>query len=288
MPLRQVIVDWGDGNKTDIADTRLKNRKAFCGTQRECSNVPGLTCNTDADCPPAAGRCVGTGTCEKSPFRTCSSDAECTIGGVEDRCAIRTMFGNTQEACEQGYFDFSHTYTCPTNAATDLPSCGAPAGRCSRDPNKICTPGAPVETGVANAAAGAGCSPGDVCLPAADIAPNNDPATGQSGCFDALTNSCKFTPRVMVQDNWGWCTGECRGSVLGGTLADSNPYVPHPYGGCYSASPYAAPQTTRLNSPDTTRLDNECAATWPGNLQRNDHLRPWIVYPGSIQIRPIE
>ncbi|MCC7522204.1 hypothetical protein IT407_00145 [Candidatus Uhrbacteria bacterium] len=290
MPLRQVIVDWGDGNKTDIADTRLKNRKAFCGTQRECSNVPGLTCNTDSDCPPAAGRCVGTGTCEKSPFRTCSSDAECTIGGVEDRCAIRTMFGNTQEACEQGYFDFSHTYTCPTNAATDLPSCGTPAGRCSRDPNKTCTPGAPVETGTsAGATPGAGCSPGDVCLPAADIAPNNDPSTGQSGCFDALTNSCKFTPRVMVQDNWGWCTGECRGSVLGGTLADSNPYVPHPYGGCYAASPYAAPQTTRLNSPDTTRLDNECAITNPNiSSQRTDHLRPWVVYPGSIQIRPVE
>lgn len=290
MPLRQVIVDWGDGNKTDIADTRLKNRKAFCGTQRECSNVPGLTCNTDADCPPAAGRCVGTGTCEKSPFRTCSSDAECTIGGVEDRCAIRTMFGNTQEACEQGFFDFSHTYTCPTNAATELPSCGTPAGRCSRDPNKTCTPGAPVElVNTAGIPPGPGCSPGDICLPAADIAPNLDLTTGQAGCFDALTNSCKFTPRVMVQDNWGWCTGECRGSVLGGTLADSNPYVLHPYGGCYSASPYAAPQTTRLNSAPITRLDNECLATNPdSSSSRTDHLRPWIVYPGSIQIRPIE
>ncbi len=360
MPLRQVTIDWGDGKTQVIDDTRLKNRKPFCGVQKECSDPirgAGLTCQVDSDCPPGAGRCVAVGVCEDTPQRTCSTDADCTIGGVRDTCRIRTMFGNSSEACQQDYFDFTHAYTCgalesrtlpsctavvgggalipagqcyfgptvdgflmtdvfvggrpvcsavsdcqaaytsalgllPSTALPPLSSCGTPSDptllvttRCSRDPARACSPSNP-------------CAVGDTCIDA--LAPPN-------GCFDAASNSCRFTPRVMIQDNWGWCSGECRNTVVGGNLEDTaDVKVRHPYGGCYVGNVFngTTEQKTRFNTragtalPGTTRPENhyvtggggtppltldrqgECAVNITGST-----IRPWVVYPGSLQLR---
>ncbi|MCC6563583.1 hypothetical protein IT087_01690 [Candidatus Uhrbacteria bacterium] len=355
MPLRQVTIDWGDGKTQVIDDTRLKNRKPFCGVQKECSDPirgAGLTCQVDSDCPPGAGRCVPVGVCEDTPQRTCNTDDDCTVGGRRDTCTIRTMFGNSTDACQQDYFDFTHAYTCGAIESRTLPSCTAvvgggsviPAGqcyfgptvdgflmtdlfvggrptcstaspaagladcqaaytsalgllpsttlpsgsscgtptdptlnvttRCSRDPARACSPTSP-------------CAVGDTCIDA--LAPPN-------GCFDAASNSCRFTPRVMIQDNWGWCSGECRNTIVGGNLEDTaSVKVRHPYGGCYVGNVFNGTfeQRTRFNTQSTVARsgavttqnlyvvpNNECNPANSGST-----VRPWVVYPGSLQLR---
>jgi hypothetical protein len=129
---------------------------------------------------------------------------------------------------------------------------------------------------------------GDICIDA--LAPVN-------GCFDAASNSCRFTPRVMVQDNWGWCTGECRNTVVGGNLEDTaSTKVRHPYGGCYVGNVFNGTneQRVRFNTRSTVPRPggpvseaslyvvptNECSPSGATNT-----VRPWVVYPGSLQLR---
>jgi hypothetical protein len=348
MPLRQIMIDWGDGKIQTIDDTKLKNRKPFCGVQKECSLAAGLTCQSDTDCPPGTGTCVQVGTCANSPQRTCTSDADCTVAGVKDSCRIRTMFGNSTDACQQDYFDFSHVYTCGAAESNSLPQCGTnpslssapaippgecylghrfdgfllsgidrstltcssladcqhlvPAGvvlgpggtpgyedascgssatvtrdwsYCSRDNNRGCH-------------ADSDCAKGDTCLS------NLSPSTG---CFDPATNSCHFTPRLMLQDNWGWCTGECRAQVSGGALVDTpGVTVQHPYGGCYTGNVLNGASTDKI------RYNTQSSVAQPGGPVTTNSLyvmptsecspggtggsaRPWIIYPGSLELR---
>jgi hypothetical protein len=363
MPLRQVLVDWGDGNIQQLPDAKLKNHKPYCNVQKECSDPikgAGITCQTDNDCPPGTGTCLPLGSCVKRPNISCRSDADCSSPSNPDVCQIRTMFGNSQDACEQNYFEFAHLYACngpagkpncsqsateagrrryiPPNTCyfgdsyddyifspggadlseidrpsctnldqclawaltrlggadaeayrRDGASCGPPSGsdalatRCSRDPARLCSPTAPPGDRLT-------CAPGDTCVEG--LAP-------PGGCWDATVNSCRYTPRVMVVDNWGWCTGECRNSVIGGTLVDGGvgSSVRHDYGGCYSGGTIGAGDpnvfvNTSVNagSPTPQRAadkrivqKSECNVSNPGST--NIHLRPWIVYPGSLYLR---
>lgn len=167
------------------------------------------------------------------------------------------------------------------SAGTVIPPTQA---RCSRDASRFC-------------AVNADCAAGDSCI-AGGMAPPN-------GCWDALNNACRFTPRVFLQDNWGWCTGECRAQRVGDTLQDipGSP-VRHAYGGCYTPVSEGADisSATRLNTEasnvqgaltgpagtaDSPAL--ECAANRPTGSLPSDpkrNFRPWIVFPGSIQLRP--
>ena len=355
MPLRQVTIDWGDGKTQSVDDTKLKNRKPYCGVQKECSLTPGLTCQTNSDCPPASGQCVPVGVCENTPQRTCNADADCTVNGVADTCRIRTLFGNSTDACQQDYFDFTHVYTCGAAEASSLPdcnggtapsvpanrcyygrltdsfivqdvfdfnrpscstlsdcgaaytaatgdpinlgfgsytdaSCGPPtapstvlSGRCSRDTTRSCTPGSTAPFPTVGS-----CAPGDSCLP--NLAP-------PVGCFDSLSNSCRFTPRVMIQDNWGWCTGECRSTVVGGNLADSpGVTVQHPYGGCYVGNVYGGSPSDRVRFNTQSTVAASGGAVTPQSLyvepqsecsplNANSTARPWVVYPGALELR---
>ncbi len=291
MPLRQVVIDWGDGSTQRVDDTRMKNRKPFCGVQRECSLTPGLTCQTNADCPAGAGTCVAIGTCAQNANLSCSQDTDCTVGGVRDTCNIRTMFGNSTEACQSDYFDYAHLYTCGAQQtvrdATGLPSCTppgftSPPPRCSRDTNRTCTtPGSTSE-----------CAPGDICLEG--LAP-------VGGCFDEEIRTCRFSPRVMIQDNFGWCTGECRAGLTGGqpddvTVGPTASTVRHPNGGCWAgrtlgssesnirANDRAADSNATVGATILESTASECQELLPGaGVQSN--LRPWVVYPGSLQLR---
>jgi hypothetical protein len=96
MPIVSRTVDWGDQSPLDrTSSSKYKNQKPYCGTTvKECSGYEGLTCKTSFDCPAGTGTCV-----ETSPH-----------------------FGNDPEACNQGYFQFEHTYLCNDNL--NLDECG--------------------------------------------------------------------------------------------------------------------------------------------------------------------
>ncbi len=169
---------------------------------------------------------------------------------------------------------------------------GAPLitqARCSRDTTRFCRNDND-------------CAAGDQCI-AAGIAP-------PSGCWDDQNDACRFTPRVFIQDNWGWCTGECRTLKAGEILTDSpTSGVKHPFGGCFTPVPVGAQEdkatrlNTEANSVDSNSLTGfdretrsspklECSIDLPsgpftstGASSRRSY-RPWIVFPGSVQLRP--
>lgn len=261
MPLRRVIVDWGDGNQTDLPDAFLKNHKPYCQTNKECSLAPGLTCGGDGDCPPGAGTCQAYGSCAADPNRRCSKDAECDSSqGQDGVCNPRVYFGNDEDACEEQFFEFRHAFACSPALRTSLPACSA-GKSCQSNPNRACTDDN-------------GCAEGDRCVVSAAL---------KNGCFDSAANACRFTPRLMLVDNWGWCSGECRNTVNpSGTLIDDpNARVKHPNGGCYN------PTGIKSNNDANTVISNvnECDVQNPSNSGANFSLRPWIVFPGSVQIR---
>ena len=343
MPLRGVYVDWGDSSLQQLPDGRMKNHKPYCNVKKECSGSPGLTCNKDVDCPPGGGTCQPVGVCGLNPGRTCRADNDCGSNG--GKCNFRTLFGNTGEACEENYFDFSHLYTClgpgklpacggvpgvttaqapasvaartcyfgswdslvvtstrpacadqnscigflrtnnllPSGITTDgaidaangagvvcagvVPTTGVVTTRCSRDPSRLCTNDA-------------GCAAGDSCIEG--LAP-------PGGCWDARVNSCRFTPRVMVKDNWGWCTGECRTRLVAGTLLDdmsteiNRPAAKHIYGGCYSGATHNSGRSIASNvSSDLVPFRDECSLDL-----YNRNFRPWIVYLGAVNLRGV-
>lgn len=267
MPLRRVLVDWGDGTRTELPDTFLKNRKPYCGTPKECSETSGLTCETDADCPPGGGQCVTMGNCSNNPNKRCWDDAQCDSGGEAGFCESRTAFGSATDACEEQFFEFRHAYNCA--AANALQGCGT-LSRCSRDPSRTCT-------------TAANCAPGDSCLT----------NTAQpEGCFDSATQACRFTPRLLLIDNWGWCSGECRSELNARSqqpMDAADTLIRHENGGCFDASLIKSNVNlmSSLTNEQTAIGPNECNPDRPktdtfGDIEAR---RPWIVFPGSLQIR---
>ncbi len=94
MPIRRVMVDWGDGDISNQDRKGMyKNRKPYCigvGNEQspdigECSQSEQLTCLKDSDCPLAGETC--------------------------DLNAAR-HFGNSDRACVPEYFEFMHGYSC--------------------------------------------------------------------------------------------------------------------------------------------------------------------------------
>ena len=89
---------------------------------------------------------------------------------------------------------------------------------------------------------------GRTCLRDADGKLNMSP------CIE--DGACVFQPRVLVKDNWGWCTGECDGEY-----------------GCYDGY-----DSTGVNECDW----DEC----PGGRCQSPTADPWIYYDGTISIEP--
>ncbi len=281
MPIRKLVIDWGDGFKQSLPDAKIKNHKPMCGGTKECyipagpnRGPTGLTCNTDIDCPGGYGRCEAVGTCTRNADRVCTQDTDCfSSGEARDICNIRTFFGNSEDACEPNYFEFSHVYSCngPATVGGVSNLCnpsGASGFRCSGNPELRCSGASDVTT----------CAAGDRCIP--------DLAT-KTGCWDATTNSCRFTPRVLIEDNWGWCTGECRTVNSPTGLTDPlTSSVLHPYGGCYAGVPLGGGRAnaTKLNTDGTRLTPSECFEEYPGEGSLGRY-RPWVVYPGSLQLR---
>jgi len=268
-PLTDIWVDWGDGTQQDFHDEKMKNKKPFCGVAKQCEFVPGLTCQTDNDCPPAAGRCVNTGFCHSRPTVSCSKDADCTVGTIKDTCDVRLTFGNTSGDCQQNYYEYTHAYACDQAQAKNTNYVCGTAKRCSRDSTRTCT-------------TNSDCAPGDTCLQG--LAP-------PGGCYDTTKAACRYTPRVIVKDNWGWCTGECRVQNLGNGRLGSGFYDSHgnkvnhmlfQNGGCYDA--------TGISRNDDTKEPLIVAGSKVKNAcdpaLRDTDERPWIVFPGSFDLGP--
>lgn len=302
MPLRKVLIDWGDGSIIELPDSFMKNKKPYCETNKECSETPGLTCSTDADCPPGGGLCVSWGNCTNSPNTKCFNDTQCNIGGETGFCENRIFFGNKAEACDEQYFEFRHAYAC---VAGNLPPDCTTLRRCAGENERTCT----TDTD---------CSPGDQCLD--NIAPPSNALGGEGGCYDAANNRCLYTPRVIVTDNWGWCSGECRAAIhpsSGLPIDASGSPILHPNGGCFDASNIrsnanvdviigpnecsfaaesraSAPQPPVQTGTGGIVLDpsyfNEPTAV--SSLSPAESIagarRPWIVFPGSVQLLPGE
>ncbi|MFA5935972.1 MAG: hypothetical protein WC787_03930 [Patescibacteria group bacterium] len=276
-PLTNVYVDWGDGSVVKIEEARMKNKKPFCGVTSECELVPGLTCGSDADCPPAAGKCAPRGTCSQTPSISCSRNSECEVAGKKgDKCLIRETFGNSNDACEANYFEFTHAFTCDRDL---LPSCNDDSTsngnnsdfRCARRPDISC--------GALSQSDTADCG-GDAC-----VAGLGNPVTG--GCFDEEKSACVYTPRVILKDSFNWCTGDCRtGPKVGNQQTDGpSTRVKHIYGGCWDGT-----ETARNTNVETPLMSegipntDECTLLSP----TSPYIRPWIVYPGAIEIGTIE
>jgi hypothetical protein len=263
-PLTDAYIDWGDGTLTSIESVRMKNKKPFCGVTRECELIDGLTCQSDADCPPAGGKCADRGVCSNEAGKACFRDQECQLSGLKDaKCQIRELFGNSDEACEQNYFEFTHAYSC--GKELEATKCGAEK-RCSRNPKITCTDQTVLDD----------CGSGDTCEEG--LAPSG-------GCWDADNVVCRYTPKVMLKDNWNWCTGECRAGIVKGKEPTdiSLAKVRHVYGGCWDGG------ETFKNTDVTKKIldkkdPNECE-TDPVD---DKNIRPWIVYPGAVQIGIIQ
>jgi hypothetical protein len=265
-PLKGVYVDWGDGTVVKVEGARLKNKKPFCGVTKECSLVPGLTCASDANCPAGGGKCVERGTCAQNPTQICSTNADCQVFGKKgDKCMIREFFGNSNDACEANYFEFTHAFSCDKSAlpSCDLDSNGSADKRCSRNTNIVCS-------------SDAQCGAGDSCV--AGLAPPSiDGVTG--GCFDKTKNACIYTPKVLLKDSWNWCSGDCRaGQKVGTDLTDApNTKVRHLFGGCWDAS--ETDKNTNLK-PLTDDAPSEC----PLVPVDSKTIRPWMIYQGAVQV----
>ncbi|MBD3281231.1 hypothetical protein GF391_00605 [Candidatus Uhrbacteria bacterium] len=262
-PLDSIIVDWGDGTVQEITNAQMKNSKPVCNTDKECEFVPGLACGSDADCPPGAGACMPIGNCKKQAYKTCREDIDC---GNDDSCEPRIFFGNSTQACRQGYFEFQHVYRCNDKSLSAYESVCGTTGRCSKNTDITCS----VNTDCPR--------------------PDEECVTGlaqKGGCYIEALNRCRYTPRIQVRDSWGWCTGDCSKDdepYPGGPFIPSSAkdlLTRHPYGGCYDGS------ETKINTevmnwtggakPDT--LINECSMD-----SQNDILTPWVIFDGAVEI----
>lgn len=160
MPIRRVLVDWGDETSilNDQQYGRYKNRKPYCGTEDGIHN-----------------RCEGT----KLPQLTCVTKNDClNEDGTNELCSTNPVsaFGDTDRACQEGYFEFQHTYLCRDSTPT------------------VNTRGEKIKFTVGE-------------LPTA-----TQNRLKNSYNLSDTDIVCQFTPRVQALDNWGWCNGECNGA----------------------------------------------------------------------------
>jgi len=181
MPIRSLKLDWRDGTEI-LNNDRVglyKNKKPYCqdsasggeGTFGYCAGVKfdgysteyisqtQLTCYKDSDCPQ-----------ETYLFALNNPQKEITI----QKCIPlidEQHFGDSSRACEQGYYEFAHSYVCNKK---DIEASSA------RDWVKLVR----------------------------DFDQDTEKALMDRG-LGLDDKVCVYKPRVQVTDNWGWCNGEC-------------------------------------------------------------------------------
>lgn len=183
MPIRRVIVDWGDGtiDPPGLPRGLYKNHKPFCSANNPTETTPsvflctarlsdgttgvdGLTCRQNTDCPavPQSGAGV-TQSCLGSP----GSAPLAPPYNVP-------RFGNATRACVAQPFEFSHAYSC---TRADIL-----AGPNERS-HVVAVGDARITEGTRRRLRALGLGDSDFV--------------------------CYYKPKVQVTDNWGWCNGTC-------------------------------------------------------------------------------
>lgn len=98
MPIRRVMVDWGDDSQPTNAGKKglYKNRKPFCEFEGE----------QPKRCKSGSGAFTGL---------TCTDDTECKTAFDDSYICADSQnlrFGDASRACTSGYFEFVHQYIC--------------------------------------------------------------------------------------------------------------------------------------------------------------------------------
>lgn len=120
-PIRKVLVSWGDFSAATSVAGKLQNHKPRC--QRFAQELLGKCMgfdNTDY----AGYACAETSECAHLPNAFCMKLVQ---GEGEGMTLGEDRFGDTSkqtlaDACIEGYFQFNHTYSCPT--VVGLTDCG--------------------------------------------------------------------------------------------------------------------------------------------------------------------
>ncbi|HLC70053.1 MAG TPA: hypothetical protein VJH75_03340 [Patescibacteria group bacterium] len=107
MPLVRIKVDWGDNTGSAPYSTEgwFKNKKPTCdvpNNHKFCNGDVNLPCKPSDD-----DECPGTADCTSA-----STPSYVTLEGIKKN---RLYFGNSPEACQEGYFEFTHSYRCDTS-----------------------------------------------------------------------------------------------------------------------------------------------------------------------------
>lgn len=207
MPLRRVMVDWGDGSSITNEGKygRLQNRKPICG------NDVGRCAGTQLTCDPEDADIGANNYCLVPAPNNSTGFTRSVPGSCEP---VDQSFGDADRAClDKLPFDFEHPYTC-----SDL------------TPNEY--GGKQIKFAVSTLS---------------ESLKNRLKTTYKLKEDDVV---CRFTPKVQVLDNWGFCNGECLG------FED----------GCYSSS-----------NKDRCSPDNQ-------NSGLDNY--PWTEYQGELIVIP--
>jgi len=169
MPIRRVMVDWSDDSLITNENSTgfYKNRKPFCGG--ETGNIGYCTIHG------ADHYLIGyTGL-------SCKQDSDCKTVGTDLVCLNDlNRFDNATRACEEGYFEFGHSYTCgPEDAGKDY----------YKYVSGFKTPYI---------------SEAEQPVPNFTTAQKDELSKFGVGLNEFV---CVFQPKVQVLDNWGWCNG---------------------------------------------------------------------------------
>jgi len=206
MPIKRMIVDWQDqSSQTVVSNAKYgfyKNRKPYCG-----SSKPECYYDSNTSTPSLEKKYTGI-TCKNSD----RGDEQCNSIDDEWYCSNnatspevvqptwnesdegpRKSFGNSSRACQEGFFQRSHTYTC---GPADLSEFGKTVEKATQIPDDLNSQqqqwADPDGDGIYNGLRQRLASRG--------LTPINQKEV------------CVYRPKVQVLDNWGWCNGTCNGT----------------------------------------------------------------------------
>ena len=188
MPIRRVMVDWGDGEPITNNEVygMYKNRKPYCSADE----VMGR-CSSGSDWSPSS-----------DPYQiTCKEDADCAFllrstkcGQIKDNTLY---FGDASRACKDTYFEFSHEYFCDLADLTDPRGDGRQIVSLAEIKNN--------KDGNDNDLF----EDLDYAQEVYERLSERDLAHIEED--DQKPAVCIFKPRVQILDNWRWCNGTCSG-----------------------------------------------------------------------------